>query len=120
LRAALALSASLHAAAYLFGNENPTHALRAAGCLAVAGGGLLVLGFLTPFAAVVLGLGGVAVLLSWLPGGADELTAVGLSILFVTATASAALLGPGAYSLDARLFGRREVIIPPHLHAPDS
>ncbi len=24
-----------------------------------------------------------------------------------------ALLGPGAYSLDARLFGRREIIIPP-------
>jgi hypothetical protein len=26
--------------------------------------------------------------------------------------AATALLGPGAYSLDARLFGRREIIIP--------
>ena len=32
--------------------------------------------------------------------------------LLLTA-ASLALLGPGAYSLDARLFGRRVVIVPP-------
>jgi uncharacterized membrane protein YphA (DoxX/SURF4 family) len=27
------------------------------------------------------------------------------------------ITGPGAYSLDCRLFGRREIIIPPHQHA---
>jgi uncharacterized membrane protein YphA (DoxX/SURF4 family) len=32
----------------------------------------------------------------------------GLAILLALA-----VLGPGAYSIDARLFGRREIIIPP-------
>jgi hypothetical protein len=29
-------------------------------------------------------------------------------------------LGPGAFSLDARLFGRREIIIPPAPRRPES
>jgi len=33
--------------------------------------------------------------------------------MIVTAVAIA-LLGPGAFSLDGRLFGRREIVIPPH------
>ena len=30
----------------------------------------------------------------------------------IVGTVSVALLGPGAFSLDARLFGRREIVIP--------
>jgi hypothetical protein len=31
-----------------------------------------------------------------------------------------ALMGPGAFSLDARLFGRREIVIPPLHRGPES
>jgi hypothetical protein len=37
--------------------------------------------------------------------------------MVVDATAIA-LLGPGAFSLDARLFGRREILIPPDPRSP--
>ena len=33
--------------------------------------------------------------------------------------AAIVFLGPGAFSVDARLFGRREIIIPPPLGAPN-
>jgi uncharacterized membrane protein YphA (DoxX/SURF4 family) len=41
-------------------------------------------------------------------------------ILATTIAVSIALLGPGAFSVDARLFGRREIIIPPSSDSPKS
>jgi putative oxidoreductase len=79
---------------------------------AIVGGSaavLLVLGFLTPAAGLSLGLSSAALWtagdtpLSW-PQGAMTLHLVGSS-------AAIALLGPGAYSIDARLFGRREIVV---------
>ena len=42
-----------------------------------------------------------------------------LAFFIVMATAIV-LLGPGAFSLDARLFGRREIVIPLAARPPDS
>jgi hypothetical protein len=36
------------------------------------------------------------------------------------AAVALALLGPGAFSLDGRLFGRREIVIPPSSRKPES
>lgn len=69
--------------------------------LVLAGATLLLLGFLTPVVAVLTGLVSLAVVFSNL----DHLELVVL-------TGVIALLGPGAFSIDARLFGRREVLIP--------
>jgi hypothetical protein len=69
--------------------------------LVVAGATLLLLGFLTPIVAVVTGLISLAVAFS----NFEHLELVVL-------TGVIALLGPGALSIDARLFGRREVLIP--------
>jgi hypothetical protein len=66
--------------------------------------GMLCLGLLTP---VVCGVAAAAVLLDWshLRTGSS----VQLSIV-VLATLAYAFLGPGAYSVDARLFGRRILV----------
>jgi Zn-dependent protease len=69
--------------------------------------GSLTVGILTPFVSLLAGIVEVAVLLT----GATSLVAAVLLgplnavVLF--------LLGPGAYSLDARLFGRRVVLLQP-------
>ena len=69
--------------------------------LVLAGVTLLLLGFLTPVVAVATGLISLAVAFS----NFEHLEVVVL-------TGVIALLGPGALSIDARLFGRREVFIP--------
>jgi uncharacterized membrane protein YphA (DoxX/SURF4 family) len=74
------------------------------GALAMASGALLLIGLLTPFAAAVVALGAVNFAFSeakWPP----------VAGAFIAA--AVALLGPGGFSIDARLFGRREIIIPP-------
>jgi hypothetical protein len=48
----------------------------------------------------------------WLASGAD-LNAVVTALVFALDAMALALLGPGAYSLDSRRFGRRLVVLPP-------
>jgi hypothetical protein len=68
----------------------------AAGSLALLVALLLLVGFLTP----VAGSLGVAV-------GLVSFAATGLCLSAIAA--AIVLLGPGAYSVDSRLFGRREI-----------
>jgi hypothetical protein len=63
--------------------------------------GLLVLGMFTP---VVCGLASAVVVLAAL--GSPHVDGAGM-VLVVLSTLSLACLGPGAFSADARLFGRR-------------
>ena len=70
---------------------------------------LLVTGFLTPVAGVLLALNTVAL---WLAGdAASSRLDHSMVLLRVGSSVATALLGPGAYAVDARLFGRREVVI---------
>ena len=64
--------------------------------LVLLGAVCLLLGFVTPVVAVSIGLASIA--------------AFNLDI--VVLSAAIALLGPGAFSIDARMFGRREIFIP--------
>ena len=70
-------------------------------------GVLLLIGFLTPYASTSCLLLELGVLL--LHPGADEYHVAHL----VVNCGVLAVLGPGAYSIDARLFGRRVLRIPP-------
>lgn len=67
----------------------------------------LSIGFLTPFLAVIACASGVANLL--IGSHAGNL----ISVFLILDATALALLGPGAYSLDARLFGRRVMVVPP-------
>ncbi|MEO8660894.1 MAG: hypothetical protein ABI693_20655 [Bryobacteraceae bacterium] len=79
--------------------------------LSLASGVLLLAGFMTP-AAGVLVVTGLA--LSSLPSATRPLFDSRLAAIFAAIIGTAiSLLGPGAFSLDARLFGRREIMIPP-------
>lgn len=71
----------------------------------------LLLGLLTPYcAAISCFLELALIVITQLSGGFH------LSMSALTG-AAAAILGPGAYSLDARIFGRRLITIPPGKNA---
>jgi hypothetical protein len=66
----------------------------------------LCAGFLTPYVASCAALLNAWVLFSL---EAEQKSAVAI---FLLAALSLAIIGPGAYSVDARLYGRRRVLIP--------
>ena len=80
----------------------------------VAASILLLVGFLTPIAGAVVGFGGIGVALSLLPAcSPDVFDSKGAIVFAIAVLFGIVVLGPGAFSVDARLFGRREIIIPP-------
>jgi uncharacterized membrane protein YphA (DoxX/SURF4 family) len=117
LRATLALNALICGVSALITlNISPSVSIGTAwivGILALVVGLALLVGFLTPLASLLAAAG-------YLVSGISSVLAAGASLdrgsytAFDLAAVSIALivLGPGAFSLDARLFGRREIIIP--------
>ena len=84
-----------------------------AGPLATLVGAAILIGFLTPLAGAASTIGYLALGFSRLVETdlirqGDTSTALYLAVISL----SLILLGPGAFSVDARLFGRREIILP--------
>jgi hypothetical protein len=67
----------------------------------------LAVGFMTPLLSFVVG---VSAAVSLVVDRQVDLTLVAL----IANSTALALLGPGAYSLDSRMFGRRVVVVPPN------
>ena len=108
------LTLLIQGAAYLNDWRNLRFDALVAVTLAFAGGVSLLAGILTPITSLLVVLGTIGYALSWLPAPSANLLACKLAVINVIAIATAiALLGPGAYSLDALLFARREILIPP-------
>jgi len=77
-------------------------------------GVLLLVGILTRLLALVAAMVGLSSIFAWFPGSnVGSFDAQMTAALSVVIALSLLCLGPGALSLDARLFGRREIIIPP-------
>jgi uncharacterized membrane protein YphA (DoxX/SURF4 family) len=80
------------------------------GVLVVATGLAVLVGFLTSASAALLA---VTVCWFWLPVRFDPLHSTALPALVTANAIAIALLGPGAFSIDARLYGPREIVVTP-------
>jgi uncharacterized membrane protein YphA (DoxX/SURF4 family) len=70
----------------------------------------LIIGFMTPIASVLLSAVGLLLTIDVSTAGHLPLFESGLArIQFIAISAALISLGPGALSLDARLYGRREI-----------
>ena len=82
------------------------------GISCIACGTLLVIGFLTPVAGLLVSLGAGAAAFARFGIPHDNLAEPSWMNAFgVIVTVAVILLGPGAISIDARLFGRRKIVI---------
>jgi uncharacterized membrane protein YphA (DoxX/SURF4 family) len=113
LRLTVAVNTIICAIDALIGPNSHAISAWAVGSLAIAVGTAIFAGFLTPAASAAATVGylmtGVSPsLMTEANNHISALTAFNLAAI----SAALVLLGPGAFSLDARLFGRREIIIP--------
>lgn len=82
--------------------------------LSVFGGVAVLAGFLTPVAGIIAAAGLVGIYFCSMNSTPVTSFDSGMPTISVLTTALALqFLGPGALSVDARRFGRREIIIPP-------
>ena len=81
-------------------------------------GAALLIGFLTPIVSIAAALANALFAMSEFPRVADSLVARMGTIDAVVTAVALAILGAGAFSLDAVLFGRREIIIPDVSRSP--
>ena len=86
-------------------NELPESALMFPHVIGAGAGFVLLVGLWTPICGTLIAIAELWIAFSWANGG-------GIPILLATSGAALAVIGPGAWSIDARLFGRKHFEIP--------
>jgi uncharacterized membrane protein YphA (DoxX/SURF4 family) len=110
LRLVVGGAASSQAWLLITANHGAVNSSVVVALLAFVTGLALIVGFMTPIASVLLSAGGLLVMLSSSVPGHLLLFESGMARLeFIVMSAALISLGPGALSLDARLYGRREI-----------
>ena len=113
VRAAVGIVAVAYGGTWLADSGYPTIETLIVGIATVVSGAALLIGFFTPVAGAIVDLVALGVFLSRYPLPAlSSFEAKLLAFLMAMLAFAVILLGPGALSLDSRLFGRREIIIP--------
>jgi uncharacterized membrane protein YphA (DoxX/SURF4 family) len=113
LRAAVGATAAVQGVLYLTSGNKWGFLVLLPCFLLVLGGAFLLAGFVTPFASALVGLAAIGNAILWVPAPNGNLFDGKLGFLPMIAVVGAiALLGPGAFSIDAYLFGRHEIVIP--------
>lgn len=113
LRLTVAFTTATEGVSYFLTERTSNPAIWIVCLLGIAAGSFLVVGFLTPIVSVFSAAGTAAIAWVALPTIPAGLMDVRLEALEAVIVAMAvAFLGPGAFSLDALFFGRREIIIP--------
>lgn len=107
----------IHGAICIASGHQPRALMVFVALLTIASGSLLVMGYLTRFAAVMPAFAGISSMSSLFANPNLHFFETATAAALATVIAAAVVcLGPGAFSLDARLFGRREIIIPRPQH----
>ncbi|MBC8167207.1 MAG: hypothetical protein H7Y20_15225 [Bryobacteraceae bacterium] len=119
LRAAVGGTAIVQGGRFLSGSVDLTLWMWLTGLLSILSGISLLVGFLTPVVGGIAAVGVTSMAFFRVPLPALNLFDATLqTVLIVLVAIAVALLGPGALSADARLFGRREIIIPANSRVP--
>lgn len=120
LRLTLGATAIIQGIAYLSDHDDTPFFISAIAFCAVVCGAFLLIGLMTRVAALVVFFGGLGTAAAIIPAANYNLLAPVLSAVYTGVTAVAViLLGPGAFSLDALMCGRREITIPSKSNPPE-
>lgn len=113
LRATVGVTAVLQGCAFAPWHESGPSWLWSIAIVMCLGGGALILGALTVLTSLTIGVAEMGVACSLLPSLPPALShSQAGSVHVIAMTIAVILIGPGAFSIDARLFGLREVKIP--------
>ena len=119
LRVVVGAALVAHGVLCLASSDRITVVVSVSTALLLLSGGCLLIGFLTPILSLLAGLECLGIVWSWFPFQLLSPFESKLALAPVIAMSAAiALLGPGAFSLDARLFGWKEIVIPPASRPP--
>lgn len=110
LRLVVGGAASSQAWLHITANQGTLNSSVAVASLAFVTGLALIIGFMTPIASVLLSAGGLLLMVDSSVTGHLPLFESSMARLeFIAMSAALISLGPGALSVDARVYGRREI-----------